>query len=174
MPRSTHSLRSTPLSTFAHSRSFFVDAVRAIRLKTFAVAHRIIGGGEEGEKHTVRTKEEADHSLPHLIAVALIDGEVQPQQYVPARIGAADVQSLLRKVTVIESKDLTAQFPQQLPADLEVHDGTLLREECFDYPGFHTTPFDWQTAAGKVRSRDRCVHYSRRSRCAGGRDRRAR
>lgn len=130
---------------------FSVDAVRAIQLKTFAVAHRIIGGGEEGEKHTVRTKEEADHSLPYMIAVALIDGEVQPQQYAPARIGGADVQNLLRKVRVIESKGLTAQFPQQLPADLEVelNDGTLLREECFDYRGFHTQPFDWQTARAK-------------------------
>jgi 2-methylcitrate dehydratase len=125
--------------------------VRAIRLKTFAVAHRIIGGGEEGEKHTVRTKEEADHSLPYMIAVALIDGEVQPQQYVPARIGGSDVQCLLRKVTVIESKRLSAQFPQQLPADLEVelHDGTLLHAERFDYRGFHTKPFDWQTARAK-------------------------
>ena len=131
--------------------AFFVDAVRAIRLKTFAVAHRIIGGGEEGEKHTVRTKEEADHSLPYMIAVALIDGEVQPQQYVPARIGGADVQCLLRKVTVIESKRLSAQFPQQLPAHLEVelHDGTLLRAERFDYHDFHTKPFDWQTARAK-------------------------
>ncbi len=130
---------------------FFVGAVRAIRLKTFAVAHRIIGGGEEGEKHTVRTKEEADHSLPYMIAVALIDGEVQPQQYLPARIAGADVQSLLRKVTVIESKSLTAQFPRQLPADLEVEldDGTLLRAERFDYRGFHTKPFDWQTARAK-------------------------
>jgi 2-methylcitrate dehydratase len=131
--------------------AFSVDTVRAIRLKTFAVAHRIIGGGEEGEKHTVRTKEEADHSLPYMIAVALIDGEVQPQQYVTARIRGADVQCLLRKVTVIESKRLTAQFPQQLPADLEVelHDGTLLRAERFDYRGFHTKPFDWQTARAK-------------------------
>lgn len=130
---------------------FAVDAVRTIRLKTFAVAYRIIGGGEEGEKHTVRTKEEADHSLPYMIAVALIDGEVQPQQYAPVRIGAADVQGLLRKVTVIESKSLTAQFPRQLPADLEVelHDGKLLRAERFDYHGFHTKPFDWQTARAK-------------------------
>jgi 2-methylcitrate dehydratase len=130
---------------------FSVGAVRTIRLKTFAVAHRIIGGGEEGERHTVRTKEEADHSLPYMIAVALIDGEVQPQQYLPARIGGADVQGLLRKVTVIESKSLTAQFPQQLPADLEVEldDGTLLRAERFDYRGFHTKPFDWQTARTK-------------------------
>lgn len=54
---------------------FAAEAVHAIRLKIFAVAHQIIGGGEEGEKHTVRTKEEADDSLLYMIAVALIDGE---------------------------------------------------------------------------------------------------
>ncbi len=131
--------------------AFDVDAVRAIRLTTFAVAHRIIGGGEEGEKHTVRTKEEADHSLPYMIAVALLDGEVQPQQYEPARIGATDVQSLLRKVTVTESQELTSQFPQQLPANLEVElqNGTTLRENRVDYRGFYTKPFDWQTARAK-------------------------
>jgi hypothetical protein len=43
---------------------FAVDAVRSVRLKTFRVAHQIIGGGEEGDKRIVRTKEDADHSLP--------------------------------------------------------------------------------------------------------------
>jgi len=45
-------------------QGFAVDAVRAVRLNTFHVAHQIIGGGEEGDKHVVRSKEEADHSLP--------------------------------------------------------------------------------------------------------------
>jgi 2-methylcitrate dehydratase len=33
------------------------------------------GAGEEaGNKYDVRTKEQADHSLPYLVAVALLDG----------------------------------------------------------------------------------------------------
>jgi 2-methylcitrate dehydratase len=126
-------------------------AVRTIRLKTFAVAHRIIGGGEEGDKRTVRTKEEADHSLPYMLAVALIDGEVQPEQYAPERIGAADVQNLLRKVTIIPDPALSALFPQRLPADLEVElgGGAVLRACRDDYHGFHTRPFDWSTARDK-------------------------
>jgi 2-methylcitrate dehydratase len=76
---------------------FAVGALGAVRLKTFAVAHQIIGGGEEGDKRIVRTKEEADHSLPYMLAIAFIDGEVQPEQYKPERIGAGDVQALLRK-----------------------------------------------------------------------------
>lgn len=55
--------------------------VQRIELDTFQVAFDIIGGGEEGDKRRVRSKEEADHSLPYLLAVALLDGQVLPEQY---------------------------------------------------------------------------------------------
>jgi 2-methylcitrate dehydratase len=131
--------------------SFAAGAVRAVRLKTFAVAHQIIGGGEEGDKGIVRTKEEADHSLPYIVAVALLDGEVQPAQYSPERIRAADVQNLLRKVTVTVDPTLSKQFPRQLPADLEVElqDGKIFHAHRDDYHGFHTDPFDWAAAREK-------------------------
>jgi 2-methylcitrate dehydratase len=130
---------------------FAVDAVRSVRLKTFAVAYQIIGGGEEGDKRIVRTKEEADHSLPYMLAVALIDGEVEPEQYVPGRIAAPDVQQLLRKVTVTPDAALSARFPQEMPAELEVElaDGTIFSARREDYYGFHTNPFDWTAARAK-------------------------
>jgi 2-methylcitrate dehydratase PrpD len=45
------------------------------------VGHLIIGGGAEGDKTVVRTKEEADHSLPYIVAVAALDGEVMGPSY---------------------------------------------------------------------------------------------
>src|SRR5262249_41339407 len=42
--------------------------VERIELETFDVAYDIIGGGEEGDKRVVSTKEEADHSLPYMLA----------------------------------------------------------------------------------------------------------
>ena len=67
-------------------------AVERIELDTFQVAYDIIGGGEEGGKKEIRTKEQADHSLPYLLAVALLDGQVLPEQFAPERIVAPDVQ----------------------------------------------------------------------------------
>jgi len=125
--------------------------VRDVRLKTFRVAYQIIGGGEEGDKRTVRSKEEADHSLPYMLAVALLDGEVQPEQYAPERIAARDVQELLRRVVITPDQALSERFPQRIPAVLEVelNDGTILRAARDDYHGFHTNPFDWATARQK-------------------------
>src|ERR1043166_7465543 len=81
--------------------------VERVDVEVFDVAYRIIGGGEEGDKTEVGTKEEADHSLPYLVAVALLDGEVMPEQYRPARIRRDDVQALLRRVTVRSCRSST-------------------------------------------------------------------
>ncbi|MEK4031831.1 MmgE/PrpD family protein [Methylocystis sp. IM3] len=130
---------------------FHADAIKAVRLETFAVAYQIIGGGEEGDRHAVGTKEEADHSLPYLLAVALIDGRVQPEQFERTRIVAPDVQRLLRKVTVTPVPALSALFPARLPARLEIEfaDGARLRASRDDYRGYNTDPFDWADARAK-------------------------
>jgi 2-methylcitrate dehydratase len=48
----------------------------------------------------VRAKEEADHSLPYLLALALWDGQVLSEQNLPERIVGDDKQQLLRRVDV--------------------------------------------------------------------------
>jgi 2-methylcitrate dehydratase len=131
--------------------NFSINRVRKVRLKTFRVAYQIIGGGEEGDKRMVRSKEEADHSLPYMLAVALLDGKVQPEQYAPERIAAGDVQELLRRVVIVPDQAFSERFPLQMPAELEVElsDATVLRAARDDYHGFHTNPFDWTTARQK-------------------------
>ncbi|MGH2529716.1 MAG: MmgE/PrpD family protein [Actinomycetota bacterium] len=137
------------------------DEVEAIELKTFDVAFNIIGGGEEGEKTTVRTKEEADHSLPYLLAVAVLDGGVMPEQYGPQRISRGDVQSLLRKVSVREDPELSKRFPAEMPARLSVRlrDGRELHTEKSGYEGFTTRPMSWETALAKFGQLSRGVDH---------------
>src|SRR5581483_10627654 len=125
--------------------------VQRIGLDTFQVAYDIIGGGEEGSKHEVDTKEEADHSLPYLLAVALLDGQVLPEQYLPQRIAARDVQDLLRRVVVRPSDALSERFPERHSARVRLHlrDGHVLEREQHDYEGFITRPMGWDTVAAK-------------------------
>jgi 2-methylcitrate dehydratase len=125
--------------------------VRHIELDTFQVAFDIIGGGEEGDKQRVSSKEEADHSLPYLLAVALLDGQVLPEQYLSERIAAADVQQLLRRVAVRPDTELSRRFPAEHSARVRLHlrDGRTLEREQHDYEGFHTRPMDWDAVTAK-------------------------
>jgi 2-methylcitrate dehydratase len=127
------------------------QGIDRVDIQTFDVAYHIIGGGEEGDKKTVRTKEEADHSLPYLAAVALIDGTVMPGQYAGERITGRDVQDLLRRVNVTPSRELSGRFPDCMPCAVTVvlKDGARLRREKQDYEGYHTNPMRWETVVDK-------------------------
>jgi 2-methylcitrate dehydratase len=130
-----------------------IDAasIERIEIETFDVAYHIIGGGEEGDKTIVRTKEEADHSLHYMVAVALLDGRVLPAQYEPDRIVRDDVQALLRRVSVRPREDFSRRFPEEMPCRVAIHlrDGQVHEIEKRDYEGFHTRPMRWETVVAK-------------------------
>jgi 2-methylcitrate dehydratase len=125
--------------------------IQRVDIETFDVAYNIIGGGEEGEKFTIHTKEEADHSLPYIVAVALLDGQVLPQQYSPARIQSNDVQDLLRKVSVRPSLEFSQRFPDEMPCRITItlSNGKAFTKDKRDYEGFRTRPMQWDTAVKK-------------------------
>ncbi|MGD0645835.1 MAG: MmgE/PrpD family protein [Candidatus Bathyarchaeia archaeon] len=133
-----------------------IDGVKAedvdsIDVRIFDVAYKIIGGGEEGEKKLVRTKEEADHSLPYVLSVALIDGQVGPEQYMLERISRSDVQTLLRKVQVYPSKEFSKRFPDAMPCEITIHlrSGKTVTRSVDDYEGFLTRPMNLAQATKK-------------------------
>src|SRR5215813_6568269 len=60
-----------------------LDAIAAIRIRTYEFAHKEIGSGPE--KWRPATRETADHSLPYIVAAALVDGEFSDAVFAPAR-----------------------------------------------------------------------------------------
>jgi 2-methylcitrate dehydratase len=135
------------------------EDIERIEIDIFDVAYKIIGGGEEGDKTLVHTKEQADHSLPYMVAVALLDGSVMPAQYLPERIVRRDVQELLKRVIVRPSDELSRRFPAEMPCRLTVHlrdrrphapwDGQVLIKDKTDYEGFRGRPMSWSTVVSK-------------------------
>ncbi len=130
---------------------FTADQVVSIDIDIFDVAFNIIGGGEEGSKYGVKTKEEADHSLQYIVSAAILDGNVLPSAYTEDRILRRDIQELHRKVVVRPKKEYSDRFPNEMPCRLAVHlkDGRVLEKEKRDYEGFVTRPMSWATAEAK-------------------------
>jgi len=132
---------------------FSAPEVDSVEIEIFQAAYDIIGGGEEGDKTRVGTKEEADHSLKYLVAVAILDGKVMPEEYAPERIVRNDVQRLMKRVSVSPSERMTRLFPERhaCAVTVKLKDGRVLTKEKTEYEGFFTSPMDRATVEEKFK-----------------------
>src|ERR1700751_5263703 len=128
--------------------------VVSMEAEVFQLAYDFAGGGLYGTDKVIQNKEQADHSLPYLLAVALLDGDVQPAQFKPDRIAKPDVQALLKKVSVRPNHEYTDQYPEKMPAKITVRlqDGKVIEHEVQDYPGLASHPFTWEDSVEKFDS----------------------
>jgi 2-methylcitrate dehydratase len=127
------------------------DKILSIEAEVFQLAFDFAGGGLYGVDKVIATKEQADHSLPYLLAVALLDGNVMPAQFQPDRIIKPDVQALLKKVSVRPNHEFTELYPGKMPAKitLRLQDGKVIEHEVQDYPGLASRPFTWEDVVEK-------------------------
>ena len=134
-----------------HEHKFAAADIERIKIETFDVAYNIIGGGEEGDKTLVSIKEQADHSLQYMVAVAVLDDQVMPEQYHEERIRSRDVQELLRRIVVVPLDEFSKRFPDEMPAriTLSLRNGEVIVKEISEYEGFYTHPMTWDTALRK-------------------------
>lgn len=109
--------------------------VESITIKTFQAGYEIIGRGTE--KWRPRTRETADHSLPFLVAAAILDGSVSLSTY-SERMFDADLIEFTQKVKVEVDPDLDKMYPSAIPNRVEVRlrNGKLITGEMI-YPKGH-------------------------------------
>jgi 2-methylcitrate dehydratase len=130
---------------------FNPSQVASIAAEVPQMTYDFSGGGLYGVDKEVRIKEQADHNLGYLLAVALLDGNVMPAQFTPERINRSDVQALLKKVLAKPNQAYTEQYPRRMPAKITVRlqDGTIFEHEVQDYPGLPCHPFTWEDSVEK-------------------------
>ena len=128
-----------------------IAQIKSVDAEVTQMTYDFSGGGAYGDSTSgINSKEQADHSLQFLIAVALIDGAVGPAQFDPARIGKDDVQQLLLKIKAKPFDDFTKVYPGRMPARITVDTGEgAVTEEVQDFPGMPDRPFSWDEAVDK-------------------------
>src|SRR5437764_4876231 len=107
--------------------------VRAMRIESHDASVDIIGS--EPEKWKPETRETADHSLPYITAVALIDGEVTDKQFQPERFKDPKIWKFLENVTVQRNDELSSLYAKAVANIVHVtlQDGRELAKRI-DYP----------------------------------------
>jgi 2-methylcitrate dehydratase len=86
-----------------------MDRVKSVLVETHEAGYTILG--KDREKWNPRTKETADHSLPYIVAMALLTGKIENSTYSERNLTNPDNLSLVNKIRVEEDKDFTAMYP---------------------------------------------------------------
>ena len=68
--------------------------------------------GKDPEKWNPLTKETADHSLPYIVGMALLEGKIDNSTYVERKFRDPKILELLKKITVVEDKTLSSRYPE--------------------------------------------------------------
>lgn len=100
--------------------------VKEIRLQTFPAGYEVMGSGEANWQP--ETRESADHSLPFVMAMALMEGNLQIRHYDQMYYKRADVRALMQKIKVRIGEEPVAAWPE-VPlniVDVELKSGKVL------------------------------------------------
>ena len=95
-----------------------VGDIAAIRIEIYRRAVDFMAN--DASRWAPTTRETADHSIPYITAVALLDGEVMPRSYAPEKLADPTIVALMKRVEVVENPAYTKQFPQAWPVRMHV------------------------------------------------------
>jgi 2-methylcitrate dehydratase len=131
----TEALTHTPISAvldLVKSNDLHPDQVTKVQIRSLARAADILS---DPSKYDPRTKETADHSLPYVIAAALVDRQVTPVQFTMAKIMDPKIREQLNKVEVVADPEIEKVFPalQRVIVHIDTSDGRTFSKQL-DYP----------------------------------------
>jgi 2-methylcitrate dehydratase len=131
----TEALTHTPISAvldLVKAHDLKPEQITKVHVRSLARAADILADPSKYDPHS---KETADHSLPYVIAAAIVDRQVTPQQFSEDKINDPVIRAQLRKVEVVADPEIERVFPalQRVRVAIVTSDGREL-EKQLDYP----------------------------------------
>src|SRR5580765_7644495 len=131
----TEALTHAPISAvldLVKTNDLHPGDVEKIQIRSLARAADILSDPSKYDPHT---KETADHSLPYVIAAALVDRQVTPAQFEMAKIMDPTIRGQLKKVEVVADPEIEKVFPalQRVIVHIDTTDGRSFTKQL-DYP----------------------------------------
>jgi 2-methylcitrate dehydratase len=131
----TEALTHTPISAvldLVKTNDLHPEQVQKVQIRSLARAADILSDPSKYDPHT---KETADHSLPYVIAAALVERQVTPVQFTMEKILDPKIREQLRKVEVVADPEIEKVFPalQRVIVNIDTTDGRTFSKQL-DYP----------------------------------------
>jgi len=124
------------LAAYALRPKVKIEDIEEIHAEAYKASHVMMG--VEANRWQPDTRETADHSMPYVLSIALLDGRISSASYSAQRLADPAVRALMRKVKVSENPEYTAAYPEAAPNSVTIRlkSGEVLREEV-RYPKGH-------------------------------------
>jgi len=136
------------------------EQIESVTIRSLARAADILS---DPSKYDPRSKETADHSLPYVIAAAIVDRQVTPVQFKNEKIMDPRIREQLHKVKVVADAEIEKLFPalQRVHVTIRTTEGKEFTKQL-DYPkGDPRNPLSdkeiadkFEALAGPVMSKD--------------------
>ncbi len=131
----TEALTHAPISAvldLVHEHDLKPEQVETVTIRSLARAADILADPSKYDPHS---KETADHSLPYVIAAALVDRQVTPAQFRPEKIEDPVIRAQLPKVKVVADPEIERVFPalQRVAVTIQTADGNEVAR-TLDFP----------------------------------------
>src|SRR5919201_308598 len=155
------SVAQSAIQAALDARSQIKDVSRIQQIRVFA---------EEGAyDHLVKirqdpwnpiSRETADHSLPYIIAAAVLDGTISVNSFTPKVVLDPERQAFIKKVTCTPAPELGShamgkhkrvEMGYLSRVEIELDDGTVVHGEARPFPGHHKNPFSDADLNAKLR-----------------------
>jgi 2-methylcitrate dehydratase len=150
----TEALTHAPLSALlhlVHEYDLAPEHVQRVTVHTLSRAAKILS---DPSKYDPRTRETADHSLPYVLAAALVDRQVTPGSFTMEKILNPRIREQLRKVELVGDPEIDASFPklQRTIVKITLTDGRTLTHQLEFPKGDPRNPLSDQEVEEKFMS----------------------
>jgi 2-methylcitrate dehydratase len=129
-----------------------IGDIRSVRVFTQDGIYDHLVRSRQDPWHPI-SRETADHSLPYIVAAAVLDGSIRPESFAPERVLDPARQRFLEQVTVeIETslhRDNSGEFLSRI--EIETKDGTIAHGRALPPPGHPAQPFTETEVIDKLR-----------------------
>ena len=139
-PAEIHSQTSIWAALEARKEIEKPEDIFSVEIASHEAGYTILG--KDPEKWNPLTKETADHSLPYIVGMALLEGKIDNSTYSEKKYRDPKILDFLKKITVVEDKALSSMYPEAVPnrVTVKLSSGKVVSKQVNYHKGHPKNP----------------------------------
>src|SRR5947208_4881237 len=148
-PAEIHSQTSIWAALEARKEIEKPEDIVSVEIASHETGYTILG--KNPEKWNPLTKETADHSLPYIVGMALLEGKIDNSTYSEKKFRDPKILDFLKKITVVEDKALSSMYPEAVAnrVTVKLSSGKVVSKQVNYHKGHPKNPMSDQDVEEK-------------------------